>query len=169
MARLREVHYQRRTALRPIRPQSHPTDMDAKGSSQPELTPDRKLAYLVLRFTLGLSVFMHGLVRLPHLNAFADGLVKTFSDTPLPTLLVRPFALVLVFVEAIVGLLVLLGLWTRGALLVGSAPMAALIFGTALRSDWNTLAIQLLYAAIYAVLLAARSYNAYSLDALLRC
>ena len=111
---------------------------------------------------------MHGLVRLPHLRAFADGLVKLFGDTPLPALLVRPFALVLVFVEAIVGLLVLLGLWTRVALIVGSAAMAALIFGTGLRSDWNTLAIQLLYAAIYAALLAARGYNAYSLDALLR-
>jgi thiosulfate dehydrogenase [quinone] large subunit len=143
-------------------------DMDPQTSPQPEPTPDRKLAYLVLRFTLGLSIFMHGLVRLPQLNSFADGLVKLFGDTLLPALLVRPFALVLVFVETIVGLLVLLGLWTRVALIVGSATMAALIFGTALRSDWNTLAIQLLYAAIYAALLAARGYNAYSLDVLLR-
>jgi thiosulfate dehydrogenase [quinone] large subunit len=143
-------------------------DMDPQTSPQPQPALDRKLAYLVLRCTLGLSIFMHGLVRLPHLRAFANGLVKLFGDTPLPALLVRPFALVLVFVEAIVGLLVLLGLWTRVALIVGSAAMAALIFGTALRSDWNTLAIQLLYAAIYAALLAARGYNAYSLDALLR-
>jgi thiosulfate dehydrogenase (quinone) large subunit len=143
-------------------------DMDPQTSPQPQPALDRKLAYLVLRCTLGLSIFMHGLVRLPHLRAFADGLVKLFGDTPLPALLVRPFALVLVFVEAIVGLLVLLGLWTRVALIVGSAAIAALIFGTALRSDWNTLAIQLLYAAIYAALLAARGYNAYSLDALLR-
>jgi thiosulfate dehydrogenase [quinone] large subunit len=52
-------------------------------------------------------------------------------------------------------------------LLVGSAAMAALIFGSALRSEWETVAIQLLYAAIYAALLAAREYNAYSLDAVL--
>jgi thiosulfate dehydrogenase (quinone) large subunit len=44
--------------------------------------------------------------------------------------------------------------------------LAALIFGTALRSEWDTLAVQLLYAAIYATLLAAREYNAYSLDGL---
>ena len=146
----------------------HRKDMDPRTSPQPQPTPDRKLAYLVLRFTLGLSIFMHGLVRLPHLNAFADGMVKLFGDTLLPALLVRPFALVLVFVETIVGLLVLLGLCTREALVVGSGAMAALIFGTALRSDWNTLAIQLLYAAIYAALLAARGCNVYSLDALLR-
>jgi thiosulfate dehydrogenase [quinone] large subunit len=143
-------------------------DMDPQTSRQPQPTPDRNLAYLILRFTLGLSIFMHGLVRLPHLRAFADGLVKLFGDTQLPALLVRPFGVGLVFVETIVGLLVLLGLWTRVALIVGSATMAAPIFGTALRSGWNTLAIQLLYAVIYAALLAARGYNAYSLDALLR-
>jgi thiosulfate dehydrogenase (quinone) large subunit len=142
--------------------------MNVIGALPPDPARDRKLAYLVLRSALGLSILMHGLVRLPRLNAFADGLVKAFSDTPLPALVVRPFALVLVFVEAIVGLLVLLGLWTRAALLVGSAAMAALIFGTALRWEWNTLAIQLLYAGIYAALLAAREYNAYSLDAFLR-
>jgi uncharacterized membrane protein YkgB len=48
---------------------------------------------------------------------------------------VRPFGFGLAFVETAVGLLVLLGLWTQEALLVGSAAMAALIFGTALRSN----------------------------------
>ena len=128
---------------------------------------DRKLAYLMLRFTLGLSILMHGLVRMPHLSAFADGTVRLFAETPLPAIIVRPFALSLVFVEAIVGLLLVLGLWTRWALLLGALSMAALVFGTALRSDWNTLAIQMLYASIYAALIAAREYNSYSVDALI--
>jgi thiosulfate dehydrogenase [quinone] large subunit len=129
---------------------------------------DRKLAYLMLRFTLGLSILMHGLVRLPHLSAFADTTVKLFAETPLPAIIVRPFALSLVFVESIVGLLLLLGLWTRWALLVGALSMASLVFGTALRSDWNTLAIQMLYASIYAALIAAREYNFYSVDAVIQ-
>jgi thiosulfate dehydrogenase (quinone) large subunit len=137
-------------------------------SLQPSAILDRKLGYLVLRFILGVSIFMHALVRLPHLQEFADGLVKMFAGTVLPTMLVHAFGLALVFVEAAVGLLLLLGLWTQEALLVGSATMALLVFGTALRSDWNIVAIQLLYALIYAVLLAAREYNAYSLDALIR-
>jgi hypothetical protein len=37
-----------------------------------------------------------------------------------------------------------------------------------LRSDWNTLAIQMLYASIYTALIAARHYNAYSVDALIQ-
>jgi thiosulfate dehydrogenase [quinone] large subunit len=129
---------------------------------------DRRLAYLLLRFTLGLSILMHGLVRLPHLSAFADGLVKLFAETPLPAVVVRPFALGLVFVEAIVGVLILVGWWTRWVLLLGGAVMAALVFGTALRSDWSTVAIQMLYAFIYAALIATREYDAYSFDGLLK-
>jgi thiosulfate dehydrogenase (quinone) large subunit len=131
-------------------------------------TVDRNLAYLALRFTLGLSILMHGLVRLPHLGVFADSVVKLFAATPLPAVLVRPYALGLAFAETLIGLLVLLGLWSRWALLLGAATMASLVFGTALRSDWDTLAIQLLYALVYAVLIATREYNAYSLDRLAR-
>jgi len=128
---------------------------------------DRKLAYVMLRFTLGLSILMHGIVRLPHLSAFADGMVKQFAETPLPAVVVRPFALTLVFAEAIIGLLLVLGLWTRWSLLLGAVLISALVFGTALRSDWDTLAIQLLYAFIYAALITALEYNAYSIDALI--
>jgi hypothetical protein len=53
---------------------------------------DRKLAYVMLRFTLGLSIFMHGMVRLPHLSAFAEDMVKLFVQTPLPAFIVRPSA-----------------------------------------------------------------------------
>ena len=129
---------------------------------------DRKLAYFILRFTLGVSILMHGLVRLPHLSAFADGMVRQFAETPLPATIVRPFALTLVFVEAIDGLLLLLGLWTRWALVLGTLLMASLVFGTALRSDWNTLAIQMLYASIYSALIATREYNSFSIDTLIQ-
>jgi thiosulfate dehydrogenase (quinone) large subunit len=78
---------------------------------------------------------------------------------------VRPYALSLVFVEAILGLLLLMGLGTRWSLLLGAAMIASLVFGTALRSDWNNLAIQMLYAFIYAALIAGREYNSYSVDA----
>jgi thiosulfate dehydrogenase (quinone) large subunit len=126
---------------------------------------DRKLAYLLLRLTLGMSLFIRGVGRLAHLGAFADGLVKLFAQTWLPAFLVRPFALGLMFVETIVGLLLIFGLWTRFALLLGALSMIALVFGTALLADWNTQAIQMLYALIYAALIATREYNSYSVDA----
>lgn len=95
-------------------------------------------------------------------------MVRQFADTPLPATIVRPFALSLVFVEAIDGPLLLLGLWTRWTLVLGTLLMASLVFGTALRSDWNTLAIQMLYASIYSALIATREYNSFSIDALIQ-
>lgn len=128
--------------------------------------PDRNLAYFFLRFTLGISIFIHGAVRLPKIQEFAAGLVTQFANTPLPAFLVRPFAMGLTVEEVVTGFLLMIGLWTRWALIIGALTMAALVFGTALRSDWPTVAIQLLYAAIYAVLLAMREYNGVAVDAL---
>jgi thiosulfate dehydrogenase [quinone] large subunit len=127
---------------------------------------DRRLAYFFLRLTLGVSIFIHGVVRLPKIAEFADGLVKQFAATPLPAMLVRPFAMGLTVEEAVTGFLLIIGLWTRWALIIGSLAMAALVFGTSLRSDWPTVGIQLLYAAIYAALLATREYNSISVDGL---
>ncbi len=129
---------------------------------------DRKMAYLMLRFTLGMDILMHGVVRLPHLSSFADGMVRQFAETPLPAIIVRPFALSIVFLEALLGLLLLIGLWTRWSLLFGGVLISSLVFGTALRSDWNTLAIQMLYALIFAALMATREYNSYSVDTLIQ-
>ena len=128
---------------------------------------DRRLAFAFLRITLGLNILMHGAVRLPILSVFVAGLVKEFAKTPLPGVAVKAFAYSLPFGEGLVGLFVLVGLWTRNTVLLGASIMAALVFGTALLSDWNTLGIQMLYVVIYAALLALREYNEYSLDGLI--
>ena len=127
---------------------------------------DRRLAYALLRLTLGINIFVHGAVRLPALGTFVEGMVRQFADTPLPGVAVRLFALSLPFLEAGVGLLLIVGLWTRWALVAGALEIAALVFGTALRSDWETLGIQMLYAIIYYVLLAGRAYDYFALDTL---
>src|SRR6266403_1049430 len=132
-----------------------------------EVLRDRRLAFAFLRFTLGLNILMHGAVRVPIVSAFVGGMVKEFAKTPLPAVAVKAFASSLPFAEGLVGLFVLVGLWTRSALLLGAFIMAALVFGTALLGDWNTLAIQMLYVVIYAALLAFRKYNDYSLDGLI--
>src|SRR6266496_3867562 len=89
-------------------------------------TLDRRLAYTILRLTLGVNILLHGLVRLPQLASFADGLVQAFAET-------------------LAGLLLIPGLWTRLALVGGGLLIIALVFGTALRSDWDTLGIQMIY------------------------
>jgi thiosulfate dehydrogenase [quinone] large subunit len=114
---------------------------------------NRQLAWHAMRLTLGLNILLHGLVRLPHLGAFVDGLVKMFADTPLPVAMVIPFGYVLPVAEAILGALLIVGRGLRYTVLAGMALMAVLEFGTALRSDWSTLSLQLGYSAIYALLL----------------
>lgn len=134
---------------------------------QDEVSLDRRLAYSFLRFTLGLNIFLHGAVRLASLSAFASGVVKQFAETPLPAFAVKGFAYGLPFVEGLLGLLLALGWLTRLALVLGSLAMTALVLGTAMRGDWNVLAIQMLYVLIYVALLAFREYNAFSMDALI--
>ncbi len=111
---------------------------------------------------------VHGLVRLPQLASFADALVQAFAKTLLPPQAVRLFAFVLPFAETAVGLLLTLGLWTRLALVGGGLLIIALVFGTTLRSDWDTLGIQMIYAAIYYLLLVSRTYDRFSIDHLRR-
>lgn len=127
---------------------------------------DDAIAYGILRLTMGLNIFLHGLTRLlgPP-GAFLKYLEKTLGSTPLPPAFLSAFAAILPWCEAIIGLLVLLGLFTRAGLIAGSLLMAALMFGVCLAQDWQTAGVQLIYCAIYFLLLTLRSRNLLSLDA----
>ena len=48
--------------------------------------------------------------------------------------------------------------------MAGSLVMVALVFGTALQQKWDILTQQMIYMLIYAVLLATRSWDRWSLD-----
>jgi thiosulfate dehydrogenase [quinone] large subunit len=125
---------------------------------------DRQLAYAILRVTLGVNMLMHGAVRLlGGLDGFAAWMVQQFAQTPLPAAFVRSFALPLPFIEIAIGLLLLLGVATRWALAAGGLLMVPLVFGTSLRSDWNTVLLQMVYALIYYLLLTRRGDDAFTL------
>lgn len=130
---------------------------------------DRRIAYALLRAIIGVNLAVHGISRLlagPH--AFAASLVTQFHVTPLPPWSVSAFGLILPWVEAVLGLLILLGLATRYALIAASITILVLTFGSTLRQDWESAGLQLIYAAVYAALLAFRSENLYSLDGVRR-
>lgn len=80
----------------------------------------------------------------------------------------RLFALSLPFAEAAIGALLLVGLWQRLVLCAGMLLMMALVLGTALQQHWDVLTQQMVYLSIYAALLATRSWDRWSLDALIR-
>ncbi len=111
----------------------------AKGSAD----LDRKFAYVVFRLGLGINLLIHGVGRFlgPGVEEFSSKTTIEFAVTPLPTRLVHAFAIALPPAEFILGGLVTLGLFTRWALMFGGLLITALIFGTALRSDWTTVGI----------------------------
>jgi thiosulfate dehydrogenase [quinone] large subunit len=129
---------------------------------------DRQLAYVVFRLTLGINILVHGAGRIfgPGAEAFASTTGAEFSKTALPAGLVYAFLVVLPFAELVLGVLTTLGLFTRWALALGGLMITVLVFGTAMRSDWNTVGVQMIYAITYYLLLVSRSENRFSLDAL---
>lgn len=129
----------------------------------------RQLAYALFRVLLGMNICLHGAARIAAGESiFAAKITSQFAPTILPHALVLAYALALPWAEAIIGFLVLLGLYTREALVAGFVVMLSLMFGTCLLQDWQTAGLQLIYGISYAALLFLTDYNRYSLDSLRR-
>ena len=131
-------------------------------------TTDRRIAYALLRIVFGVNIFFHGLSRLlgDH-AAFLAYLSQQMAKAPLPKSILPPFAAALPWTEATIGLLLLLGLFTRFALVAGSLVLIILMAGITLAQNWDVAGIQMIYCAIYFVLLTHRGRNFYSLDTLI--
>jgi thiosulfate dehydrogenase (quinone) large subunit len=130
---------------------------------------DERIAYAFLRFVFGVNICFHGVSRLlGDPAAFLAYLNQSMAHAVLvPKVAIPVLAAVLPWFEAIIGLLLLLGLFTRPALIAGSAVMILLMAGSTLAQDWNVAGLQLIYCLIYFVLLTLRERNHFSLDTLL--
>jgi uncharacterized membrane protein YphA (DoxX/SURF4 family) len=85
-----------------------------------ERTMDRNLAYLFFRVFLGINIFGHGVGRIYSGAArFATELVSQFAKTPLPSGVVYLTGVTLPFAELVIGVLILIGLWSRLAYCAG--------------------------------------------------
>lgn len=124
-------------------------------------------SFLLLRLAIGLSMFGHGLVRLPKLSGFSKWMVGSFQKSMLPESLVLPFSYALPIAEFVVGLLLLLGLFTRNALMAGGIVMLMLIFGSTMIEEWNALPSQLIHVAFFAFLLNYIHLNSFAVDKLI--
>jgi thiosulfate dehydrogenase [quinone] large subunit len=124
-----------------------------------------EIAYTILRTALGLNIFMHGFTRLYNgTKNFRDALEKEFTDSFLPLRWVSLFGIVLPVLETVIGLLLLVGLCTQPAIVGGSLLMLLLIFGKSIKADWQTVSLQMIYIAFYAVLASSGNFNTISLD-----
>jgi len=125
-------------------------------------------SFLILRLAIGVSMFTHGLVRLSKLTAFSAWMVNSFKESLLPEIVVTPFSYALPVAEFTIGLLLLLGLFTKQAAFAGAIVMMMLLFGTGMIENWEAVPSQLIHAAFFSVLLHFIGSNKYALDNLLK-
>lgn len=125
------------------------------------------IAYTILRLSFGANILLHGLSRV--LNgraAFLGYLTHYFEHAHLvPVGMLPTFAAVLPWVETTLGLLLVLGLFSRMALIVGGLVLLVLVIGTNLAQDWLVAGLQIPYCFVYYYLLVHLEQNRMSLDA----
>ncbi len=125
---------------------------------------NEQLAFFVARVTIGINFLFHGIVRLPKLSKFAEGLSKGFADTMVPEALAYPFAYGLPIVEFIIGALLLVGFKTRFASVAGGFVIALIMLGTCLKEDWPLVGSQMVYAIFFFLLIKNLDFNCLAID-----
>lgn len=126
---------------------------------------DKMLAYTLFRILMGINMFMHGAVRVgPNYSGFVAGVQAQFAETWLPAWLVTLEARVIPGVEVAVGLLILIGYKTRGALVAAMILLTTLLFGMVVLQNWEIVSRHLIYALSFYLLVHNLELNAFSLD-----
>jgi thiosulfate dehydrogenase [quinone] large subunit len=129
---------------------------------------DRSLAYALLRISLGVNFAGHGLIRIHNgVAAFAQTTSDHLAKSPLPHGLTYAFSYAIPFIEAILGLTLILGVFTRVALICGAVFMMLLTVGVTANQQWDLAGQQLLYSVVFFLLLYLLEHNALALDIIL--
>jgi thiosulfate dehydrogenase [quinone] large subunit len=132
-------------------------------------TDDKSLAYALLRIAFGVNFAGHGLIRIYNgVGAFAATTAEHLAKSPLPHSLTYAFSYAIAFLEAILGLTLILGVFTRIALVCGAIFMMALTLGVTANQQWDVASQQLLYNVVFFLLLFFIEHNALALDNYLR-
>lgn len=126
-----------------------------------------RITYLLARLPVAMSMFGHGLDRMPKLSSFSSHVVQQFNNAVLPLALVEVFSHVLPFVELVIGVLLIIGLFTRFSAILGVLTMLALIFGSSMIEQWENVFTQIIYGICFALIYYFEPYNYYSVDRLL--
>jgi thiosulfate dehydrogenase [quinone] large subunit len=130
---------------------------------------NRQLAYTLLRIALGVNFAGHGLIRIHNgVAAFAQTTAEHLAKSPLPQSLTYAFSYAIPFIEAILGLTLILGVFTRASLIAGAAFMMLLTIGVTANQQWDIAGQQLLYSLVFFLLLFLLEYNQFALDTALR-
>jgi thiosulfate dehydrogenase [quinone] large subunit len=125
---------------------------------------DIAIAYALLRVLIGVNFFNHGFTRIFNVPGFVDDTVKELANSYFPEFLVRINSYLVPPVELIVGILITIGLATRGALIATLVLMIILMMGVTSIQNWNAATAQLTYGIVLFILLAGNGFNIYSID-----
>ena len=113
-----------------------------------------KLAYIVVRIAIGLSLLMHGGVRIPKWNRFSLETAASFKDTFLPEMLVYGFASLIIITEFTAGAFLLLGgKFVRKGCACAITLMGLLMFGSAMVENWTAVMNQTVHVIVLYLLL----------------
>jgi thiosulfate dehydrogenase [quinone] large subunit len=126
----------------------------------------RALGYFILRLSLGVDMLIHLVVREWGVSQdFVPATEKMFVGNLLPMSWVHYFLTVLPYFEGLLGILLILGLWSRAAITAEGLLVTVLLFGTSLRSDWTVVSHQMIYLLFVFLLLAVEDWDYFSVDA----
>jgi thiosulfate dehydrogenase [quinone] large subunit len=129
------------------------------------ITNDKSLAYALLRIALGVNFAGHGLIRIHNgVAAFATTTAGHLSGSPLPQGITYAFSSAIPFIEAILGLILILGVFTRIALVSGSVFMMLLTVGVTSNQQWDLASQQLIYSVVFFMLLYLLEHNSVAID-----
>jgi thiosulfate dehydrogenase (quinone) large subunit len=130
---------------------------------------DKSLAYALLRIAFGVNFAGHGLIRIYNgVGPFATTTAEHLAKSPLPRVFTFGFSYAIPFFEAILGLTLILGVFTRISLVCGAIFMMSLTIGVTANQQWDVAGQQLLYSAIFFLLLYLIEHNSFALDNYLR-
>ena len=125
-----------------------------------------ELAYLLLRLTMGVNMLTHGIARILNLDGFNSWMIGQFSNTILPEFMVSMASYMIPFSEFILGILLIFGLFTSRAYLLGGLLIVFLVFGSGLQENWNVMSSQMIYALFFFILSYFIELNKFSIDRL---
>jgi thiosulfate dehydrogenase [quinone] large subunit len=130
---------------------------------------DKSLAYALLRLAFGVNFAGHGLIRIYNgVGAFATTTAEHLAKSPLPHSFAYGFSYAIPFVEAVLGLTLILGVFTRVSLICGAIFMMALTIGVTANQQWDVAGQQLVYSVVFFLLLFLIEHNGLALDNSLR-
>jgi len=138
--------------------------LDTEGEATGPLT-NFQIGYIFFRVFVGANLFFHGFIRvLTGVSAWEQPQAATFVDTFLPMPLVHIALYTIPYVQIFLGACIVLGLYTRWALLGGLSLFFILLFGHVVRQNWSGAHIVMHYGVYYWILLALLGQNRLALD-----